>query len=159
MPQDQQEQGARNYSIEQESASSEEEPQIVLTMPGPIEETVDLSHLLPQDIVRLRRTDPFLYHSIQNELRTNNVCTFESESNADAAAGRGFTDLYPERQFLAHLTSRSRSLPSMSTVSQDHAAQPARRSRCRSLPGRLRGNHLVRRRRRFSTEVHSPDLL
>ena len=119
----------QNYSNRQDCADSDEEPQIVLTLSGPIEATVNLSRFLPHNITRLRWIiHSYLYHSIQNKVRRNNVCTFESKSNVDAATG-GF-------DYILYLISRtticsilyfwSWSLPSMSTACQDRAGQPAR---------------------------------
>lgn len=84
---------------------------VVVPLLEPEEETIALAGLIPQDIMRIRSTDPFLYHSIVNEITGNNVCNFERiRDNGDAAAGGA-----DEFAFLG--LSRSRGLTELRIVS------------------------------------------
>lgn len=154
----------QNYSNRQDCADSDEEPQIVLTLSGPIEATVNLSRFLPHNITRLRWIiHSYLCHSIQNKVRRNNVCTFESKSNVDATTG-GFDYIlsYIQNDNLQHPVTAT-FLVLKSSINEYCLSRPCwttsktYSSRCRSLPRRLLGSHIVRWRQ--STEVHSPDLL
>ena len=201
-----------NRDEEEESIEAEA---VVIPLREPEEEIIALAGLIPQDIRRIRRTDPFLYHSIVNEITGNNVCNFERfRDDGDAAAGG--TDV---RAFLG--LSRPLSLPDLSIVSasnvdrrlgnviegarfnnnqnntggslsaparlgdgrdyntqtnhgvqmsqppniiaiQSSAGSARRLRRSRSLPllSNIRvADRTVTRRRRFSTELYSPDLL
>ncbi|KAL7478925.1 hypothetical protein ACHAW6_004680 [Cyclotella cf. meneghiniana] len=108
----------------------------------PEEESIDTTQLTPGEIERLRRTDPFMYHSIVNETTGRRVCSFrgaeaEGPGAADAAAGGVSSDS-------AHGHGE------VSSQAQGHV-QPRRIPRRSSMPT-IPTNHVVRRQRRFSTE-------
>ena len=109
---------------------------------NPEEESIDTTQLAPGEVERLRRTDPFMYHSIVNETTGRRVCSFRSTeadgpSAADAAAGGVTSDI-------------AQGHGEVSSQGQGHV-QPRRIHRRSSMPEMPTG-HVVRRQRRFSTE-------
>lgn len=216
-------QGHRSNSMNEQRDSDnddqEDEEEFIFTTviplldEDPVEETIDLNLLLPHDLERLRRTDPFMFHSIMSDMSGyNTVCTvgvMESDSPADIAAGGAISradNMATSGSNTSLRLSRSRSLPqlrvrnasnmdrrlsfvggSLGTVTGGTTA----RSRSRSLSPMtnntrssgntnssidasmgLRRSHslsqmrstapfvsrVVRRRRRFSTEIYAPDI-
>ena len=164
----------KNEESDVEESESDDETMILLTVPltDPDEETVVVSEQIDfQDMVKLRRVDPFLYHSIRNEIRARNVCTFEGGSGSFADGGvTSAVGLYDELQSgkvarglqVSHSIPRSQSFPPSNprrnvgverrvVVIGEHSGGLSSHSNAADV---LTGRCRVRRRQRFSTEVH-----
>lgn len=127
------------------------------------EEEVIIYELGPRVMAAIRRRDPFLYHSIENQISGNNVSNIrqriQSDGPGDAAAGGITPTPATDRRNLSQPTDqslrRSSSLPIMNATivtSPNHVMQ-----RSKSLPQMniLHTSYVVVRRRRLSTEVHT----
>jgi hypothetical protein len=75
------------------TAAIDDDNDIVVAVPTlPVEEdvVVTASELSPDDMMRLRLNDPWMYHSIVNKITGHTVCNFDriQSEDGDAAAGR-----------------------------------------------------------------------
>lgn len=91
MAEQQHQENVNEENVEGEEDQAEFIDVVAFPLLEPEEQTITLAELQPQDIDRIRRTDPFLYHSIKNELTGNNVCTFDRRGG-DGGAAVGVAD-------------------------------------------------------------------